>query len=137
MHPLFSRPARVVLYCAAWIGVGLLLAAFLRLVTPRPWSAAIAFAVPAAMLEGFVALSAWWVCRAYPLVGARVAPSIAAQLGAMLASSAAWTALAAVLAGALSRWTGVALPAAMLRRDLWIVFVTGLLLYVLSAVAHS
>jgi hypothetical protein len=137
MHPLFSRATRVVLYCAAWIGIGLLLAAFLRLVTPRPWAAAVAFAVPAAVLEGFVVLSAWWVCLSYPLVGARIGRAIAGQLGAMLASSAAWTALAAVLATALSRSPALALPAATVRRDLWIVFVTGLLLYLLSAVAHS
>jgi hypothetical protein len=136
MHPLLTRASRVVLYLAAWIDVGLLLAAFLRMVTPRPWTDAIAFAVPAALLEGFIVLSAWWVCREYRLSGALLSRSIGAQVAAIVVASAVWTVLAAALAAGLARWAGLGPPPEAVRRDLGIVFASGTLFYLLSLVAH-
>ena len=137
MHPIFTRGRHVLLYLVACIDVGFLLAAVLRMVTPRPWGDALAFAVPAAVIEGFIVLSAWWVCREYPLSGARLSRSIVAQAGAMLVSSAVWTVLAAALAGAVEQWTGAGLSPEERRRDLGLIFAIGMLFYVLSAVAHS
>jgi len=137
MHPLLTRATRVLLYLVACIDVGLIMAAFLRMVTPRPWTEAVAFAVPAVVLEGFIVLSAWWVCREYPLSGVRWSRAVAVQLAAVVVSSVLWTVLAAALAAGLEQWAGFELGPQVRRRDLGIVFASGLLFYTLSVVAHS
>ncbi len=134
MHPLFARANRLALHAAASTVAGVLLAAALRLLTPRPWADALAFAVPAALLYGFAVLSAWWVCRANPLT--RGAPSILAQLVAAVQASALWTAASAVLAVLLARGAHLGPDRAGILRDLAALFVIGVPVYLLSAVVH-
>ena len=74
MHPLLSRPSRLLIYMASWLLVGLVLAAGLRVFQPRPWLDAVALAVPIAIFYGFICLSAWWVCRATPVQGTPPGP---------------------------------------------------------------
>jgi hypothetical protein len=134
MHPLFGRANRIALYAAASAVVGVLLAAALRILTPRPWADALAFAVPAALLYGFVVLSSWWVCRSNPLT--RGAQSITAQLAASLQASAVWTAASAVLAVLLSRGAHLGPDRPGILRDLAALFVIGVPVYLLSSVVH-
>jgi two-component system sensor histidine kinase AlgZ len=133
MHPLFARAIRLALHAAAAAVAGVLLAAALRLVTPRPWIDALAFAVPAALIYGFAVLSAWWVCRANPL--GRGLPSILAQLWAALQASALWTVVSAPLAILLSR-AHLGPGQAGILRDLAVLFVVGVPVYLISAVVH-
>lgn len=137
MHPILTSGRRVLLFLVACVDVGFLLAAVLRLLTPRPWVDALAFAIPATIVEGFIVLSAWWICREYPLTGARLSRSLPAHLVAMVVSSAVWVVLAAALAAAIENWGGFSLPAEARRRDLGLLFAIGILFYVLSAVGHS
>jgi len=134
MHPLFARVHRLALLAVGAAAAGVLLAAALRLLTPRPWPDALAFAVPAAVLYGFVLLSAWWVCRANPL--ARGTPALMAQLGAALQASGLWTAVAAVLAVALARGAHLGPDRPGILRDLAALFVIGVPAYLMSAVVH-
>jgi len=134
MHPLFARASRLAFYAAASLAGGVLLAAALRLVAPQPWLAALALALPASLLYGFDVLSAWWVCRAYPL--ARGPRSIVAQLAAALVASGLWTAAVAVLAGALARVAGFGPGQTGTLRELGALFVIGVPVYLFSAVVH-
>jgi hypothetical protein len=134
MHPLFGRANRIALYAAASAIVGVLLAAALRVLTPRPWADALAFAVPAALVYGFMVLSSWWVCRSNPLT--RGAQSIMAQLAASLQASAAWTVASAVLAVLLARGAHLGPDRSGILRDLAALFVIGVPAYLLSSVVH-
>ena len=69
MHPLFARPIRLLLLIAGAALFGVPLAWVLRVLTPRPWGAALAFAVPMQVFLAFVVMSAWWVCRRNPMQG--------------------------------------------------------------------
>jgi hypothetical protein len=134
MHPLFGRAHRIAIYAGAVAVAGLLLAAVLRVLTPRPWAAALAFAVPMTLVYGFMVLSSWWVCRANPL--RRGGPSIMAQLAASLQTSALWTGAATLYALVLSRGAHLGPDRAGILRDLAALFIIGVPVYLLSSVVH-
>ena len=67
MHPILADRSRLGAYLAAWALVGLLLAALLVLAAPFGWIEATVFAVPLAVLFGFMGLASFWVCQAAPL----------------------------------------------------------------------
>jgi two-component system, LytTR family, sensor histidine kinase AlgZ len=134
MHPLFGRANRVILYALASATAGVLLAAALRVLTPRPWIDALAFAVPATLVYGFVVLSSWWVCRSNPLnLGTQ---AILAQLAAATQASAVWTGASAVLAAVLSRAFHLGPDRTGVFLDLSVIFFSGVLVYLLAAVVH-
>jgi two-component system sensor histidine kinase AlgZ len=134
MHPLFARPKRIVLYAAASAAAGVLLAAALQRLTPRPWPDALAFAVPATLVYGFVVLSSWWVCRANPL--RRGAQAVMVQLVAALQASTVWTAASAMLAAGLSRAVHLGPDRDGILRDLGTLFFAGVPVYLLASVVH-
>jgi hypothetical protein len=136
VHPLLARPSRLLLVVAIAALSGVPLAWFLRLLEPRPWAAALAFAVPLQVIYGFIVLSAWWVCRRHPLSGDGAWKSVAVQVGASLQASAVRTALGMFWALALDRWLYDGLTRSAMFRDLAVLFVTGIPFYLLSAGAH-
>jgi hypothetical protein len=138
MHPLLARPARLFVVVATAALFGLPLAWLLRVLEPRPWSAALAFAVPMQVSYSFIVLSAWWVCRRHPIGGGGTAASraVTTQLGAALQASAIWVALGAFWAVVVDRWLFGGLTREAMFRDLALLFVAGIPLYLMSAVAH-
>ncbi len=136
MHPLLTRRLALALFLAASLAAGVPLAVVLRAVDVRPWSEALAFALPLTVVFGFVTLSAWWVCRSNPLTGREPARALTAQLGAALQSAAILTALGTVWGVFLSVRFGFGPDRAGLLRDAALLFVVGIPLYLLSAVLH-
>jgi len=144
VHPLLARPARFVAYLIAWLAGGLLMAALLRALGPRPWPDAFVFAVPVTVGYGFVVLSAWWVCRSHPLPGASAGTALPAQLGAALQTqlgaalqtSAVWTAAGTIYAVALHAWGGLGPDRVGILRDAAVLFIAGIPLYLVSAALH-
>jgi len=135
MHPLFYRPARLLLYLLGCLACALLLAPVFAASGPRPYSQAITFIAPLAIIYGLVCLSAWWVCRSYPV--SRTVPWRVGlvQLAAAVLASLAWSLLGAGWAAALKRFVAP-LPHEALSRDLLVLFAAGVPLYLLSAVVH-
>ena len=102
MHPLLVEWSRLGAYLAAWALLGLLLAALLVLAAPFGWTEAIFFAVPLAVLFGFMGLASFWVCQAAPLPRGVVRAS-GMQLLAGVASGSMWLAAGYGYAIALER----------------------------------
>src|SRR5262245_16412457 len=136
MHPLLSRPRRLLLYVLLWLVLGLMLAIGLKMFQPRSWADALAFALPMSVLYGFVCLSAWWVCRAQPLTGGRGMRAVTSQIGAALQSSAVLVGLSTPWAVLLSTRFGMGLDRGGILRDCVFVFVVGIPPYFVSAIAH-
>ena len=124
------------LFGAIGLMAGVLLAALLRLVSPRPWPDALLFAVPMMLFYGFAVLSAWWVCRSNPLTPARLVQSLVTQLGAALQTSAVWTVAGAIYAIVLARMGGVEVDRGLILTDAALLFGLGIPLYELSALTH-
>jgi two-component system sensor histidine kinase AlgZ len=103
MHPLLAEWRRLVAYLGAWALVGTLIAAQLVVAAPFGWIEALTFAVPLALLFGFVGLGAFWVCRAAPLTVAELPRSLGTQLLAAILSAVLWLAAGRGWALALER----------------------------------
>jgi two-component system sensor histidine kinase AlgZ len=103
MHPILAEWRRLGAYLGAWGLVGTLIAAQLVVAAPFGWLEALTFAVPLALLFGFVGLGAFWVCRAAPLTLAELPRSLGAQLLAATLSAVLWLAAGRGWALALER----------------------------------
>ena len=115
---------------------GLPLAWLLRVLEPRPWSTALALAIPMQVFYAFIALSALWVCRRNPIRDGAVWAAVGAQFIAALQAAAVWVALGAFASAAIARWLYAPLPREATFRDLGLLFAAGIPLYFLSASAH-
>jgi two-component system, LytTR family, sensor histidine kinase AlgZ len=67
MHPLLGDRRRLLVYLFVWQLLGLLLTLGLR--ENAPWFTAAAFFQPLSTVYAFVCLTAWYVCRAFPMDG--------------------------------------------------------------------
>ena len=136
MHPLIARRAWLAPYVLLWSFAGMLFAELLRLLEPLPARHLHAFAVPAMIVCGFVMLSAWWACRRLPLAGTPPLRVLTSQLGVALQVSAVWAMGAMLWEIALTKLTPTVVARADLVRHAGILLVTGIPLYLLSAVVH-
>jgi hypothetical protein len=136
MHPLLVGRVRPVLYVGAWLLIGALLAALLVVTTPRPGGHAVAFVLPLALAYASICLSAWYVCRAHPLGPTPPERLVLSVGGAALQSSALWVLLAALWAIALDRIWHIGPGRAGILRDLALLSVAGVVLYLEFAVLH-
>jgi signal transduction histidine kinase len=132
VHPILARPTRLLLYLAVWFAGGVLLAAALCAIAPRPFGTALGFAAPLAVLYGFVCLSAWWVCRARPLSGDLLFAGLS-QFGAAVLTSTVWAIAATAWGLVVARLDGQEADRALLARDVALMFALGIPLYALSA----
>ena len=135
MHPILARPARLVPYLGTWLPLGCLLAALLRLQGVFGWVAALAAALPLAVLCGFLALSAWYVAGGTPIerMGpVRVGLSAA---GSAFLSAALWLLLARGWFAVLPVLTDATGTAAAFRAAAPTLFAFGFLLYLLAMAA--
>jgi hypothetical protein len=136
MHPLLVGRLRPTLYLAVWVGIGAVLVALLVAVGPRPLPHAVLFVAPLTVAYAFACLSAWWVCRAHP-IGEADAPRLLIQLlVAALQSSALWVALAALWAVVLASQFGIGPDHAGIFRDIGVLAVAGVVLYLESIAIH-
>jgi len=80
------------LYLLAWLAPGLTLATLLVTTVKTPWTGALFFSLPVTIVYAFMSLSAWYICRAFPLPGTDIAKTLLSVLIAALFSSGLWLA---------------------------------------------
>ena len=68
MHPILADLRRLAVYLAGWLVVGGLLTIGFR--PGGEWAIATALLLPLSLVYGFISLSGWYVCRAFPIRGA-------------------------------------------------------------------
>ena len=92
MHPALSSPRALAWYLCAWGLAGLALAWALVAVGWAGWSNALCFALPVSVSFGFVAPSAYYICRALPVAQRRLVTSFATYgVASVVAGSVSWT----------------------------------------------
>jgi two-component system, LytTR family, sensor histidine kinase AlgZ len=129
MHPLLMTRRRLLLYLQAW-AVVLALLVNISAAAGTPWLEALTVFAPAVFVFAFICLSPWPICRARPLgpaalPGLLVTFSVAASVGSL-----ALVGTAAVMAAAISR------PGVLRGQIVGVVFVIGVLIYLLSTGLH-
>lgn len=136
MHPVLADKKKLFVYLAAWLIVGLLISALFALPGDLTWLPALVFAVPLAMFYAFVCLSAWYVCRAFPLQKTDFTQIVLIYALASGVTSSLWVLLSRGWAMLLAQSEPLAAltdrPAAEVR----LLFGAGLLLYLLAVAIH-
>src|SRR5205814_7566743 len=90
MHPILATPRTLLWYALAWLLVGLVVAALLVTADRARWANALFFAVPVSVVLGFIAPSAYYVCRSLPLARRELVFVVAIFGAASLLSGFAW-----------------------------------------------
>jgi two-component system, LytTR family, sensor histidine kinase AlgZ len=136
MHPILSRPRNLGLYLLAWVPVAGMLVHSLHGPNGLSWREAIVLTVPLCLVHAFVCLAAWYPCRATPLERSGFTRLVLTHLTAAVLLSVLWTALAKSLAIALAKYGGFVGIDQRLAKQFSLLWVIGILLYVLSVTFH-
>jgi two-component system sensor histidine kinase AlgZ len=136
MHPILAEWRRLGAYLTAWALLGVLLAALLVTAAPFSWLEATLFAVPLAVLYGFVGLGSFWICRAAPLELARLLRTLVMQLVAAVVSAVFWLVASQGWALVLDRYGPLPGLAAGQTEAAPLLFGLGVVLYLLAAALH-
>nr|WP_315488429.1 histidine kinase [uncultured Rhodoferax sp.] len=92
MHPALTSPRALTWYLGAWGVAGLLLAWGLVAAGWGAWSNALWFALPVSVSFGFVAPSAYYICRALPVAQRRwLVGLITYAVASAVAATVSWT----------------------------------------------
>lgn len=92
MHPALTSPRALAWYLGAWGMAGLLLAWGLVAAGWGAWSNAVWFAVPVSVSFGFVAPSAYYICRALPVAQRRWVAGLATYaVASAVAATVSWS----------------------------------------------
>ena len=135
MHPILYSRRRLSLYLLAWLHIGVLLAIGLR--REGTWIGGAAVFLPATMIYAFVCLSAWYVCRVFPIDDRSRGWKVIVVHGAAAAfASALWVAFTGAWARMISSvFASLGTDALFLDRRP-ILFMVGALLFWLAAAFH-
>jgi hypothetical protein len=136
MHPILAEWRRLGAYLTAWAMLGLLLAALLVTAAPFTWLEATLFAVPLAVLYGFVGLGSFWICRAAPLELTRFPRVLGMQLVAAVISAVFWLVASRGWAVVLDRYGSLPGLATRQTEAAPLLFGLGIVLYLLAAALH-
>ena len=137
MHPLFSDGRHLIWYFASWLFVGNVAAGFVSANGGAAHANAVFFCLPVCLMYGFIAMSAYFVCRAQPLARRRL-PRLFAIFGAASLISGfilvllcyAWASIGETIGAS---WS---LPPAQVKFPLNI-FGFGVATYLLSLLTHD
>ncbi|RYY76339.1 MAG: sensor histidine kinase [Gammaproteobacteria bacterium] len=137
MHPILSQLRSLLWYLAAWVIGGLVMAWVLVVSHATPWPAALTFTIPVTVAYGFISLSAYYVCRSYPLANRNLQNMIFIFGSASLLSGAAWIVLCLLLNSLSlyveSDWLGIGMTPQLTTS----LFCLASLIYIVSLLAHD
>jgi hypothetical protein len=136
VHPILASRRHLALYLVAWLPVVVLLTAAMVMTEWGDWQQSLLFAFPMVVVFSFLCLSAWYPCRAMPLGGERTEMALLTHLAAAALSALLWVGLAWVLAAGFERSSLDTGQAALTIEHTGIIFISGLLLYLLSVAIH-
>jgi len=135
MHPILSRFRQLGLYLLAWVPLAGILV-YLLARAGESWMVAAALTVPLCFVYAFLCLAAWYPCRATPLESSGFSKLLLTHFTAAVLLSTIWVQLAKGLASGLARWDAFEGVGPRSAKYIPLLFVTGVLLYVLSVTFH-
>lgn len=133
MHPILGHGGRLILYLAAWLPGGLLLAAVVALVGDVAWYEAFALAFPLSQIYAFICLAAWYPGQTIPASRAHVWQAVTRHAVAAILSSSMWQLAGGAWAYLLSYLPIFASAYENFTQQIALFFAVGLLLYLLAA----
>src|SRR5712692_4556971 len=95
MHPIFRNKNLFAAYLILWLGLGVMLAALLRVPGGAlEWREALVIAGPLCLFFAFVCLTPWYVCRQLPLASTNGLKLAVYHASAAILATALWIAMA-------------------------------------------
>jgi hypothetical protein len=131
VHPILNARARLLVYLAGWLPVGLLLAISLG----GDYTAAALF-IPLSFVYAFIGLSTWYVCSALPIQAGRTGRVIAALMVGAALTSGLWIGIGFLWSAALDSLVSELNARALLDDHAQLLFVVGALLFWLVAALY-
>jgi two-component system sensor histidine kinase AlgZ len=129
-----SFPGRISKY--EWVGVAVVLVPALATLGNLSWVESAALGIPLAMFSLFIPLAAGYICRFTPLDKSLLWRTVLTHIMAAQVLSFLWTLLASPFARAMSYVPQFIGLDKQFAPDLWIVYVTGSLIYLMSISFH-
>ena len=136
MHPILAQRRHLALYLMAWLPVIAVMTAAMVMTGWGDWVQSLLFCFPLSVVYAFLCLSAWYPCRAMPLGNERAEMTLVTHLAAAAISALLWVGMAWALAEGFKRSTLFAGKADLTAEHTGIIFIAGLLLYLLSVAIH-
>jgi signal transduction histidine kinase len=132
MHPILTDNKKHVLYLVLWGAVGTLAGFVMSAYNGLHPVYSVGFALPMMLFYGEVNLSAWYLCRAFPMERTPVWKILLAAAIGVTAVSSLWTLLGWGVMSAIEQSFGVVLSPLPLNQSLLIVYITGKPLFLIS-----
>jgi hypothetical protein len=135
MHPVLDSRRHLLAYLFVWLLFGAVLP--IGLASNLPWLVSLAVFVPLTVIYGMVCLSAWYLCRAFPLeAGAAAWKALPAHALTSVLASALWGVMGTAWAWAVDA-LGLGPGAQTLLEERGpVLFLVGVLFYWLAASFH-
>ncbi len=134
MHPIVASTTRIMLYLLAWLPVTGLLAFLLHVTGGISLGESAVLTGPLCLFYAFVCLSPWYLCRVLPLGAGQIASILWSHIAAGAVAGLLWIVVAKGLGLLISRYDP---PFDLqLSRDLPMLFIFGILLYMLAVSLH-
>jgi len=135
MHPILSHIRRLGLYLLAWVPLAGILV-YLLARAGESWMVAAAITVPLCFVYAFLCLAAWYPCKTTPVESSSFLRLLLTHFTAAVLLSTLWVQLAKSLASGLTHWASFSGLNDRASAYLPLMWVTGVLLYVLSVTLH-
>lgn len=132
MHPILSDKKKLILYLTVWGAVGTLAGFMIASFNGVSPLYTIGFSLPMMLFYGEVNLSAWYLCRAFPLERTSPWKVFAVTVSAVIIVSASWTLLGWGVMSVLEHSFAITVSPLPLNQSLIIIFVTGSPLFLIS-----
>jgi hypothetical protein len=136
MHPILAARDRLLLYLTAWLPVAGLLTGLFVYAGRLRWGEAVFVALPMTLVYAFLCLSAWYLCKAFPLGKTDLLRLFGIHAVAAVISSSLWTLLGLGLATALSALPALAAIDEHFRAQTPLLMGVGILIFILAIVGH-
>lgn len=125
MHPILSDRRKLTIYLILWAVFGILCGYIMSAFNMLHPLFSIGFALPMMLLYGEANLSAWYLCKAFPLEKTPVWKLFLTAAAAVITVSALWTVIGWGLMSVIEQSFGISLSPLPLFQSLMIVCITG------------
>ncbi len=136
MHPILHHKYRLAAFIGSWLMFSLFLSVLVKWMTGMDWLLAVLLILPPGLIHSFIGLSAFYLCRVFPIERTPFRKILTAFFSSGLIANALWCSAAFF-------WYGMVITTLNIRHDdqtlqtfFAVLLVVGLLLYWLSAVIH-
>ncbi len=136
MHPLLAHRRTLGLYLTAWIPIAGLLAGLLVYSGHLSWVESLLVAVPMSAIYAFLCLSAWYLCRGFPVDKTGVPRLFGIFAIAAMVSSSLWLLIGRLLVLFVGAITGLTAVNDTYTTHVPLLLVVGILLYFLAVAVH-